>query len=110
MPQLSSAGADTPADAQVQRLSLAKGDVVVVATDGLFDNVDDEEVAQNLWRGRQVAVDQLAQFLCDTALQRSVDKQADTPWARAARDEFNLVYNGGKRDDITVVLAKVVYA
>lgn len=94
----------------MQRLSLAKGDVIVVASDGLFDNVGDEEVAERLWLGRHVAVGQLAQFLCDTAFQRSVDKRADTPWARAARDEFNLVYNGGKRDDITVVLAKVVYA
>ena len=35
----------------------------------------------------------------------SHDKRADTPYSRAATEEFQVIYNGGKKDDITVIVA-----
>lgn len=31
----------------------------------------------------------------------------DTPFSRQAQEEMNMIYKGGKMDDITVVVAKV---
>ena len=47
-------GADGPDDADVYELDLAPGDVLVAATDGLFDNMWDRELERLL--GAELAV------------------------------------------------------
>lgn len=107
--QLSSVGGETPAEAQLSSISLAKGDVIVVASDGLFDNLYDHEIAQAVWDMRYMRADQLVRVLCDQAYRVSVDPRVDSPWAENAREELHLAYSGGKMDDISLALAKVVY-
>ena len=42
------------------------------------------------------------------ALEASTDRDKFTPFARASTEEFDMVYRGGKKDDITVLVSLVV--
>ena len=108
--QLSSQKLDMPHDAQAFRVPLEKGDVVLVATDGMFDNAFDEDIAAYVQQAKLLPAEQLAAQLVQGAYRNAGDRHKMTPFARAAREELGLIYDGGKMDDITVVLGKVVEA
>ena len=90
-------------------LQLIAGDIIVMGSDGLFDNVSDEtilsEVVKLTKAGKRASI--IAQRLCAVAFNNSVDKDAMTPYCVAATEAFDMVYNGGKKDDITVLVAHV---
>lgn len=48
-------------------------------------------------------------FSLEAAFDFSRNKYAATPYSIHASEEFNLAYNGGKKDDITVVAGIVEY-
>lgn len=90
---------DTPADAAVTTLQLQAGDVIVVGTDGLWDNMWDEQLIEVLGEaghgkgpGQQQGRDDqgkaarraaraLAQKLVDAANRNAVDHWYKGPWA-----------------------------
>ena len=90
-------------------LQLIAGDVIVMGSDGLFDNVSDDtilnEVLSQVKAGKRASV--IAQRLCAVAFNSSVDKDALTPYCVAATEAFDMVYSGGKKDDITVLVAHI---
>jgi hypothetical protein len=45
--------------------------------------------------------------LPQVAFDNSVDKHRATPYSRAATEAFDMVYSGGKPDDITVLVAVI---
>lgn len=45
--------------------------------------------------------------LLQVAFDNSVDKHRVTPYSRAATEAFDMVYSGGKPDDITVLVAVI---
>lgn len=49
----------------------------------------------------------IARKLTALAYEYSIDKEKETPYAAAASDEFNMIYRGGKKDDICVLVATV---
>ena len=85
-------------------MPLLAGDVVVLATDGLFDNVTGDEVLR-------VAVDALAETNSTSIAQRilerahahSLDRERDSPFALLAKENMILWRYGGRPDDITVL-------
>ena len=88
------------------------GDLVVLATDGCFDNLFDDEIADvldtALLRREPDAPDaaQLAEVLASAARDASLDQARRTPFAvGAAREGFDRA--GGKVDDVTVVCIRV---
>ena len=100
------AGADAPEDAMLATQPVYPGDVLIVGSDGLWDNVEDEEVVSSVEAvlmedGPPSAV---AQALAAKAFDASLDKRRVTPYSRAASAAFDMVYNGGKADDITVLV------
>eukprot|EP01026_Neomeris_dumetosa_P017453 TRINITY_DN1669_c0_g3_i2.p1 TRINITY_DN1669_c0_g3~~TRINITY_DN1669_c0_g3_i2.p1 ORF type:complete len:488 (+),score=54.45 TRINITY_DN1669_c0_g3_i2:257-1720(+) len=101
--------ADKPENARLATLLLDPQDVVVMGTDGLFDNLSSNEITREItnliMQGKTPL--QIARHLCGLAYQNSVDKQKVTPYSVAASDWFNLVFNGGKKDDITVMISKI---
>ena len=105
--QLGAAGSasDSPADAEEFLLRTSPGDVVVVGTDGLFDNVFAEEVARlaALSKARGAGPSEAAEAVAAFARRRAADQQAATPFAVAAQ-AMGYNYRGGKMDDITVVV------
>ncbi|KAK9265717.1 hypothetical protein L1049_025311 [Liquidambar formosana] len=101
-------GGDLPSSGQVFTIPVAPGDVIIAGTDGLFDNLYNNEVtaivvhAVRAGLGPQVA----AQKIAALARQRAVDKNRQTPFSTAAQDA-GFRYYGGKLDDITVVVSYI---
>lgn len=98
-------GADSPEDAMLSTMPLYPGDVIIMGSDGLFDNLSDEEIIEitevTMTAGGRTS--EISKALAFRAFQASTDKDRVTPYSRAASDAFEMIYNGGKTDDITVV-------
>lgn len=90
-------------------VQVVPGDFLVLGSDGLFDNVSDDvilaEVQTQLAAKKRASF--IAQRLCAIAFNNSVDKDALTPYSVAATEAFDMVYSGGKKDDITVIAAQI---
>jgi len=103
------AQADPPSSAARTELPLRHGDLVVLGSDGLWDNVSDEGVlsiaAESESSGEPAAA--MARRLAAAAFEGSVDRKRGTPYSAAATEAFGMVYSGGKKDDITVLVARV---
>mmetsp|Transcript_3396 Transcript_3396/g.9476 ORF Transcript_3396/g.9476 Transcript_3396/m.9476 type:complete len:688 (-) Transcript_3396:344-2407(-) len=125
----------TAHDSCTTSIHVRRGDIIIMATDGLFDNVDVDDIAKialkweqsvGLIRGGDVAerdkrwaqgnsltlqssqrVRDLARKLCDTAREASLDNTKDSPFALLAKDN-DIMWSGGMPDDCTVIVAHVV--
>jgi protein phosphatase PTC7 len=103
--QLGKNSEDTPASADVFNLPIESDDLVIVGSDGLFDNVHDINVTQLVQQYRDI--DELADRLSRLASKHANDARYLSPFALgAARAGFTGIL-GGKLDDITVVVARV---
>lgn len=110
---------DTPADCHVETACVRPGDVLVLGSDGLFDNLSDEEIAAIVAKASATSgaggrgawnhaiASATARTLVGAAFEQSISKTADTPYSRGATEFFNLVFAGGKRDDICAIVALV---
>jgi protein phosphatase PTC7 len=100
-------------DADVGKVAVAEGDVVVVGTDGLFDNVFDVDLEQVVQEGmeRGVSPQKMAQRIAAVKEEMSRSWFGRTPFtvecARAVGDGV-VPLSGGKVDDTTVVVAYIV--
>ncbi|KAK4486342.1 hypothetical protein RD792_009013 [Penstemon davidsonii] len=99
--------ADKPSVAQISTLQVQKGDVVILGTDGLFDNLFTSDIQNlvNLLSGAQPG--QVARAVAEHAYYNSIDKLAATPFAKASFADGRVHY-GGKKDDITVIVSYIV--
>ena len=99
--------ADKPGAAELATLPVAKGDVLVMGSDGLLDNLSDADIASEVGRLKAAGArpPAVAQALAKAAYDNSVDKKKVTPYSVSATEAFDMVYSGGKPDDITVVVA-----
>jgi len=88
---------------------VAAGDIIIMGSDGLLDNMSEmemvEEVQRLLAAGAHPST--MAQQIAKVAFDHSLDKHGVTPYSRAATEAFDMVYSGGKPDDITVLVAVV---
>ncbi|XWS25733.1 hypothetical protein CRYUN_Cryun27aG0092900 [Craigia yunnanensis] len=104
----SGSNGDLPSSGQVFAVPVAPGDVVIAGTDGLFDNLYNNEItavvvhAVRAGLGPQVT----AQKIAALARQRAQDRDRQTPFSTAAQDA-GFRYYGGKLDDITVVVSYI---
>ncbi|KAL6899454.1 hypothetical protein ACP4OV_006203 [Aristida adscensionis] len=104
------AGGFTAAHAAAGEVPAMDGDVVVVGTDGLFDNVSDDELERMVRMGTALGFTprNMAEVIAAFAYEASRCPDRDTPYSVASRKEEGTTYVGGKPDDITVVVAFVV--
>ncbi|KAF8820527.1 serine/threonine specific protein phosphatase, partial [Cardiosporidium cionae] len=106
---------DTPVMASSCELKVTEGDLIILGTDGVFDNLYDFEIcdlanlALSPFEGLLVqrpdmitSPRTLATAIAEAASYRSKDMAAKTPFMKHAR-ECGTNYIGGKLDDITVV-------
>jgi protein phosphatase PTC7 len=111
---------DLPDDCQRYSARLHSGDLVLMFSDGLKDNLHDYEILHIAERSLTPMVSQLlgmpkyttapealAQALVQAAHERSCDPKARVPFGAYCR-EHGLSHEGGKMDDITVVVAWVL--
>lgn len=119
---------DSPDDADVYAFPLTEGDVLILGSDGLFDNLHDAEICDFIdlsitpMEARQVFVESagtlrgpgsssdpgaLATTIAHAAYHRACDTTAATPFSACAQSQ-GIAHRGGKLDDITVICAWVV--
>ena len=126
---------DTSADADKYSFKVLEGDVVVMATDGLYDNLWEEQICNqvssfkdqakgNAFKPSAADVQSLARSLASAAHSAAADGSTSrTPWSvesasRATEGAgaggwagvFTRLFpqGGGKMDDVTVIVAVVV--
>lgn len=120
--QLGARSRDKPCHAQSFTIQVQKGDIIIMGTDGLYDNLFDKDIlklvqnhvhahtlpaaAHRPPRVGNLQPQLLADVLANTAKEISESKKVDTPFQRKAMREGILV-EGGKPDDISVVVAVV---
>uniref|UniRef100_A0A7N0TGR1 Protein phosphatase n=1 Tax=Kalanchoe fedtschenkoi TaxID=63787 RepID=A0A7N0TGR1_KALFE len=102
-------------DAMVCSVNLMEGDTVVMGSDGLFDNVFDQEIVATI--SQQSDVVESAKALAILANAHSTDTKFDSPYIIEARSRgfdvpswkrfLGVKLTGGKLDDITVVVGHV---
>ncbi|KAH7731628.1 5-azacytidine resistance protein azr1 [Aphelenchoides avenae] len=96
---------DTPEKSEMEQIALESGDLVLVATDGLWDNVPEQVLVSAL---KDVNGPEKLQTTCNAialiARRLSHDAEHPSPFVLKA-GEHGLDYGrGGKPDDITLVL------
>lgn len=117
---------DYPSDAATYSLNVLEGDVVVMGSDGLWDNCELEDIVALLPDSNE-DVDVAAERIASIARQHAEDPAYDSPYIKAARGEgIDMPWwqkvlatrvedgqlkvgrlSGGKLDDITVVVARI---
>jgi protein phosphatase PTC7 len=110
---------DKPKNALVSLLRVQRGDVLIMASDGFFDNVWDSDIARmvkaacTVANGNGVAQNELAEQLAEVAARNSKDPAYRSPWSVEVARHKNvgilqkMFPKGGKVDDITVVVAQI---
>ncbi|XP_039789331.1 putative protein phosphatase 2C 24 [Panicum virgatum] len=99
--------------AAVGEVPAKEGDVVVVGTDGLFDNVTDDELERIVRLGTALGFSprHLAEVMAGFAFEAARCADRDTPFSVLARSDRGEAFPAcGKPDDITVVVAYIVGA
>ena len=122
-------------DSCATSIHVRRGDIIIMATDGLFDNVDEDEICSlalkwehkhGFIRGGDIAarerrwsmgnsltqvsqefIDELAHSLARKARENSLDATTDSPFAILAK-ENDIMWSGGMPDDCTVIAIHVV--
>jgi protein phosphatase PTC7 len=100
---------DDPETADEYSFDLMKGDVLIVGTDGLTDNVFDEDIAKIVAMRSRVTSDVniIAKDILRHAAVRSRTRGIRTPFSDYAQ-QHNYQYVGGKLDDITIVVSAII--
>jgi len=102
--QLGEDSSDKPSDGEDVTLSLVPDDVVILCTDGVTDNLFDEQILEAVTVGGTPS--EMASRIADMAFAKSNSTSANTPFEKAARTAGHQ-FSGGKKDDITVIVARV---
>ncbi|XP_037294312.1 protein phosphatase PTC7 homolog [Manduca sexta] len=100
-----------PESAETSEFAVECGDVILVATDGVFDNVPEPVLVAEMRRAQGLAGDSqrlqaVANSIAWMARNLSFDGCYMSPFAKSARQN-GIDAIGGKPDDITVLLAIV---
>jgi len=105
---------DAPESADRYEFSMEDGDVILLATDGVFDNIPDsvlQEEIRSLQSGSSAPdaakIQACANSIALIARKLSQDENFLSPFAKNARANGFGNVAGGKEDDVTVVLAAV---
>ncbi|GAQ82630.1 hypothetical protein KFL_001180090 [Klebsormidium nitens] len=106
--QIGSKGGDDPDAAKDYEVEVERGDLLILGTDGLHDNLFEREIAEAaaILKSKGVSPQLASQQIAAFAQQRSVLKGGLSPFAVQA-DAAGYKHLGGKPDDITVVVAYI---
>ncbi|MBA0853085.1 hypothetical protein Goshw_013273 [Gossypium schwendimanii] len=106
-----SANCAKPRQAQVIKVRVEAGDVIIAGTDGLFDNLFELQILATASKGieQDLGAEEMAWELAQLAYQTSRDKAAVTPFMEASK-RAGRFRDGGKGDDITVIVSRILGA
>lgn len=101
---------DSPESAIASSIELDEGDFILVATDGLWDNLTESHLLFEISKiKKNCLIDELekaANNLARKAIELALDPDYISPFAKSAK-KHGINIKGGKPDDITVLLARV---
>ncbi|XP_067952009.1 protein phosphatase PTC7 homolog [Watersipora subatra] len=100
---------DSPSEAVKGCVDVTEGDIILVATDGLFDNMTDSMILRHLQIVKHKQLDTIqsaANKIASEARKLSNDPEYESPFCKNAAKE-GIAFKGGKPDDITVLIATV---
>ncbi|MHA1286897.1 MAG: PP2C family serine/threonine-protein phosphatase [Candidatus Thorarchaeota archaeon] len=90
------------------------GDIIIMGTDGLWDNLYPVQVIDILKTTNLKSPTRMAKVLCNIAYNMSEDEEIWSPFAQDAYEAGDIydtldlsIWEGGKPDDITIVVAIV---
>lgn len=91
------------------RIGLDEGDVIVTATDGLFDNLYQQEIASIVSKSLEAGLkpQDTARILAKRAQEVGRSSSSGCPFADAAQAAGYVGYAGGKLDDVVVIVSLV---
>ncbi|KAI8602828.1 phosphatase 2C-like domain-containing protein [Dissophora ornata] len=132
--QLGTGSTDIPTDAQVFTVKVESGDIVVMGTDGIFDNLFDEDILEEVVRcvsgvdpnqnQNPYGTDKPAAILSSKGIEPSVISDALAKRAKSVSEDTRhhgspfqsramqegLYFQGGKQDDMSVLVAIIKVA
>ncbi len=100
-----------PEKADHQQINVHSEDCLIMATDGLFDNLFVDQI-EDLIHANMESIDgrideeNLALDLLDKARLRMLMANIQTPFSQAS-EKAGHSYHGGKKDDATVIIARI---
>uniref|UniRef100_A0A0N5AHL9 Protein phosphatase n=1 Tax=Syphacia muris TaxID=451379 RepID=A0A0N5AHL9_9BILA len=97
---------DSPEKAEVNSLEIRRGDIIVLATDGLWDNVPEHIIVEQLSHIKAENIQGACNALALTARRLAFDARHLSPFAVKA-SRYGIETSGGKPDDITLVLLMI---
>ncbi|KAK7505984.1 hypothetical protein BaRGS_00002706 [Batillaria attramentaria] len=99
-----------PDIAESSSFKVVDGDVIILGTDGLFDNLSEDMilgyVSSTMKDNHEETVQKTASSIAEKAYQLSFDPDYMSPFALSAIDA-GIQLTGGKPDDITCIMARV---
>jgi protein phosphatase PTC7 len=104
--QLSEDSPDRPKDGTKLNVELIPGDIIIMGSDGVFDNVNDDLLLELVTKSPAKAT-QLAKKICDLSRKQSLDNNSETPYAKQAQRRGDPDFRtglGGKVDDVSCVV------
>uniref|UniRef100_A0A7S4LJK5 Protein phosphatase n=1 Tax=Eutreptiella gymnastica TaxID=73025 RepID=A0A7S4LJK5_9EUGL len=104
--QLGAESQDSPMDADMSSHTITEGDFVLLATDGVFDNLFQEQIL-DLFQKYQGDFSALGTHVAEAAFDMASNRTENTPYAIRCHTMIGVAHMGGKMDDITAVVARV---
>lgn len=105
-------GGDNPNTASFEDFDVLDKDLVVMFTDGVGDNVFEEQIMEivktYMLVANEVNLEEFSERLAKTAHQNSLDRAFKSPFMTNAL-KHRLRWYGGKPDDITVVCGQIFF-
>jgi protein phosphatase PTC7 len=106
--QIGTGSADKPQHAQRITVEVQPGDLIIVGTDGLWDNLFDEDILEVVANAGTNDPATIGQHIARQAHIVANDKDILSPFSKSARSNGYPLATGGKLDDITVLVGRVV--
>ncbi|PHT61931.1 putative protein phosphatase 2C 55 [Capsicum annuum] len=103
--QLESGNAgDSPSSGEVFKIPVAPGDVIIAGTDGLFDNLYNNDISAVVGHATRAGLPPqvVAQKIAALARQRAQDQKQANPFSAAAQ-EAGFRYHGGKHEYLSIL-------
>jgi protein phosphatase PTC7 len=85
--------------------SVQDDDIVILGTDGLFDNLFDSDIV-NITKESNGDIGLISKRLLEESTDKMRQEDYFSPFAQSAFDN-GIPYRGGKLDDVTIVVGKV---
>jgi len=106
--QIGTGSADKPHHSQRITIDVQPGDIIITGTDGLWDNLYDDDILEIIANASSQDPASIAQLIARHAHLVANDKDIISPFSKSARSNGYPLATGGKLDDITVIVGRVV--